>query len=78
MLAIEWKSMKETEIETINYLTTPCTFRHGKKKAPFLYFDVQFINIYSIINIPLNSLILLTQPINQKLLQLAHFIFPNI
>lgn len=48
-----------------------------EKVDSFLYFDVQFISLYSIINIPLNSLILLTQPINQKLLQLADFPSPN-
>lgn len=44
----------------------------------FFYFDVQFVNLYSIINIPLNILLLLIQPIYQKLINLANYLSPNI
>lgn len=44
----------------------------------FSYIDVQFINLYSIINILLNILMPLIQPINQKLMNLAKCISPNI
>ena len=44
----------------------------------FFYFDVQFINLYSIINIPPNILTLLIQPLCPKLMNLANYIPPNI
>lgn len=44
----------------------------------FFYFDVRFINLYSIINIPLNILILLIQPLCPKLMNLANYSPPNI
>lgn len=50
----------------------------SKEYSFFFYFDVQFINLYLVISISLNILMLLIQPINQKLMNLANYISPNI
>lgn len=61
----------------INLLMSQVLWDMERNTHYFFYFDIQFVDLYSIINIPLNILTLLIQQISQKFMNLANYIFQN-